>query len=73
MINKTWDKFWLIGRFDFGLKPIFSAKWLSTPWVNFTNILLAAFLYKCFGLSFFVLAVKVKLFIYARILAQMRS
>jgi hypothetical protein len=35
--------------------------------VNFTNIFRAAFWYK----SFFVLAVKVKLFIAARILAQM--
>ncbi len=37
--------------------------------VNFTNILRAAFLYE----SFFVLAVKDKLFIGARKLAQLRS
>jgi hypothetical protein len=39
--------------------------------VNLTNILHAAFLYKSFARSFFVLAVKVKLFIGARILVQM--
>jgi hypothetical protein len=43
----------------------------SIPGVNFTNILRAAFLYKSFAPSFFVLAVKVKLFIGTRILAQM--
>jgi hypothetical protein len=41
--------------------------------VNFTNILRATFSYKSFALSFWVLAVKVKLFVCARILAQMRS
>ncbi len=40
--------------------------------VNFTNILCAAFSYESFVQSFFVLAVKVKLVIGARILAQMR-
>jgi hypothetical protein len=40
--------------------------------VNFTNILRTAFPYESFVQSFFVLAVKVKLFIGARILAQMR-
>jgi hypothetical protein len=41
-----------------------------TPGVNFINILRAAFSFKSFAQSFFVLAVKVKLFIGARILAQ---
>jgi hypothetical protein len=40
--------------------------------VNFTNILRAAFLFESFARSYFVLAVKVKLFIGVRILAQMR-
>ncbi len=40
-------------------------------WVNFTNILGTAFSYESFARSFFVLAVSVKLFIGARILAQM--
>jgi hypothetical protein len=44
---------------------------LRTPWVNFTNILHTAYSYQSFARSFFVLAVKVKLFIGARILAQM--
>jgi hypothetical protein len=43
----------------------------TTLGVNFPNILRAAFLYKSFAQGFFVLAVKVKLFIGARVLAQM--
>jgi hypothetical protein len=43
----------------------------STPGVNFTNILRVAFSYESFERSFFVLAVKVQLFIGPRILAQM--
>ncbi len=42
-------------------------------WVNFTNILHEPFSYESFVRSFFVLAVKVKLFIGARILAQLRQ
>jgi hypothetical protein len=42
-------------------------------WVNFTNILRAAFLYESFAKSVFVLEVKVKVFIGARKLAQLRS
>jgi hypothetical protein len=41
-----------------------------TPNVNFTNILRAAFSYQSFAQSFFVLTVKVKRFIGARIFAQ---
>jgi hypothetical protein len=41
--------------------------------VNFTNILLAAILYESFARSFFVLDVKVKLFIGAKKIAQLRS
>jgi hypothetical protein len=48
-----------------------STKFTPSAGVNFTNILRAAFLNKSFVRSFFVLAVKVKLFIGARILAQM--
>ncbi len=40
--------------------------------VNFTNILCVAYLYESFARSFFVLAVKVQLFICTRILEQMR-
>jgi hypothetical protein len=43
------------------------------PRVNFTKNLHTAFLYESFVWSFFMLAVKVKLFICARILVQMRS
>jgi hypothetical protein len=39
----------------------------------FTNILRVHFSYESFAQSFFVLAVKVKLFICARILAQLRQ
>ncbi len=42
------------------------------PRVNFTNILCMAFSYESFERNFFVLAVKVKLFIGTRILAQMQ-
>jgi hypothetical protein len=41
--------------------------------VNFTNILCVAFLYKSFARSFFVLEVKVKLFIGAKKMVQLRS
>jgi hypothetical protein len=41
--------------------------------VNFTNILRAPFSYVSFARSFFVLVVKVKLFICKRILAQLRQ
>jgi hypothetical protein len=41
--------------------------------VNFTNILRARFSYESFARSFFVLDVEVKLFICARILAQLRQ
>ncbi len=41
--------------------------------VNFTNILCAAFLYESFTSSFFVLEVKVKLFIGAKKMVQMCS
>ncbi len=40
------------------------------PGVNFTNIFRVAFTFKSFAWSFYVLAVKVKFFICARILAQ---
>jgi hypothetical protein len=43
------------------------------PEVNFTNILRAAFSYERFLQSFFVLEVKVTLFIDAKKMAQMRS
>jgi hypothetical protein len=43
------------------------------PRVNFTNILRAPLTYESFARSFFALAVKVKLFICARILAQLRQ
>ncbi len=45
---------------------------LSELKVHFTNILRAAFLYESFARSFFVLAVNVKLFIGAIILAQIK-
>jgi hypothetical protein len=45
----------------------------SEDWVNLTNILRAAFLYKSFARSFFVLEVKVKLFIGAKKMVQLRS
>jgi hypothetical protein len=43
-----------------------------TTGVNFINILRAAFLYKSFMRSYFVLEVKVKLFTGTRILVQLR-
>ncbi len=43
------------------------------PEFNFTNILHEAFSYERFAQSFFVLEVKVKLFIDAKKMAQMRS
>jgi hypothetical protein len=45
----------------------------STLGVNFSNFLRAAYAYESFARSFFVLAVKVKLFICRRILAQLRQ
>jgi hypothetical protein len=45
----------------------------ATIWLNFTNILRTDFSHEIFARSFFVLAVKVKLFIGAKILAQMLS
>jgi hypothetical protein len=50
-----------------------SYAWTVHPGVNFTNILRMPFSYESFTRSFFVLAVKVKLFICARILAQLRQ
>ncbi len=44
-----------------------------SSWVNFTNILRTAFLYKSFTQSLFVLEVKVKLFIGAKKIAQLHS
>ncbi len=44
-----------------------------SPGVNSINILLVAFLYESFAQSFFVLKVKVKIFIGARKLAQLPS
>jgi hypothetical protein len=46
---------------------------VKSPGANFTNILRAPFSCKSFVRSFFVLEVKVKLFICARILAQLRQ
>jgi hypothetical protein len=56
--------------------PLYFFPSLSLSWnegVNFTNILRTALLYKSFVRSFFVLEVKVKHFIGARKLAQLRS
>ncbi len=58
------------------LSVIFKTKIYSLdrpPWVNFTSILGAAFMYKSFVQSFFVLEVKVKLYSGPRKLAQLRS
>jgi hypothetical protein len=44
-----------------------------TSGVNLTNILRASFSYESFAQSFFVLEVKVKLFIGTKKMAQMRS
>ncbi len=61
-----------LGRFEVKAPTVNIPNRGNLPGVNFTNILCAAFSYESFARSFFVLEVKVKLFIGARKLAQLR-
>jgi hypothetical protein len=88
-IYSVFHRFSCLWWFDFKLEPIFDTDPAASKnnachkigqnglryclGVNFTNILRATFLYESYAQSFFVLEVKVKLFICVRKLAQLRS
>jgi hypothetical protein len=62
---------YFFGGENIGAKAALKMLVKLTPMVDFTNILRVAFSYKSFARNFFVLEVKLKLFISAWKLAQM--